>query len=534
MTKNFKKENSSCDDDEVLEIQFIFNENENIKIPVEILIRSSKYFENLMTLGFLETFTHVLKPKMFRYFDILLLQEYLLYATIPTSIKDLFQLHFVCDYFNFNLSYINPILEGYKVFSSCDIASIVTKPIILQTFHLKNQLFRFVDFYVLKAILRIMSSVLPSSLIEILKFDGLNCHETTVVNFVLKACDYYPAYSQLFFETIRFPFLSNHMLGFLFSHHFCPLSSKVEINKAFNFDFDRNSLKLRRGTVFSSSKILQPIYIARLIMLIPRIIDWECIFCLENPKNSKNSRDFHESADDCGTSLLLMETIEGYIFGAFCNESWQSTNEFTEVIDPSCFLFSLRNFLGDYTCCFFPKHKKSPCIRHQVSLPPCFGNNMGLSDLFFEWDFVHGYSNLGNVFIPGEIVLKQLYADIHNKLVSKKIQNLPLSFNEDNWTYSDIFITSNAENKFQIKRLEIWLRRSNLRNKRANICTGCLGPIFENTSLVEECSDIPSNLTVISSPLNNHNLNRIRTYNDADTSSINEPMIKEYTSDIEL
>eukprot|EP00792_Barthelona_sp_PAP020_P001102 TRINITY_DN1178_c0_g1_i1.p1 TRINITY_DN1178_c0_g1~~TRINITY_DN1178_c0_g1_i1.p1 ORF type:complete len:553 (-),score=104.81 TRINITY_DN1178_c0_g1_i1:76-1734(-) len=532
-------------ENDIFDWKFIFSQNEIVRIPVEILNKASTFFQQLSNNGFCESSTFTIRPSIFNYYDFNALKEYIMYITIPSTIQQLFRLHFLCIYYEFSPPYLSALLNSYKNFNSSKIASIlVNNPSIFKLIPFKNQLLTLVDYSILKSIFRIIrniGNVHPSFLQEIFEFDGINCHETTVFMFVLEAVKAYPSYCNKFFSSIRLPFLSNVTLHALMNHPQCPNSLVEPIRKAIIRKFDDNvdCLRPRAGTVFAGSNILNSKHIPTMIDLVPGIIDWECTFSLEadHSKPNKTPIDFHRCIDDCGPSLLLMETDEGYIFGAFCVESWQSPENFTEIADPHCFLFSLRNFLGDYSCVFFQKSLSSTCLRHQKYLPPTYGNNMGCSDLFFQENLTSGYCYLGNSFAPSFGVIQQLYQDVNQKIMM--LDKSDSFFKKKTLSLSNIFVSSDKDNTFKIKKLEMWLQRSHIQQKRKAYATDSfsLAPMVDNTSLVEDFSDVPTfnqshNFT------QNHNptpgcVSRIRTFNDVDTASLNEPLIKDYYSDLE-
>ncbi len=75
----------------------------------------------------------------------------------------------------------------------------------------------------------------------------------------------------------------------------------------------------------------------------PSLLSFQLVFTTE--KDGWELSSFHEKCDNQGSTLLIIETIEGYVFGAYTTIPFTSpeTAEYSTDITASSFLYSLKN-----------------------------------------------------------------------------------------------------------------------------------------------------------------------------------------------
>jgi len=182
--------------------------------------------------------------------------------------------------------------------------------------------------------------------------------------------------------------------------------NKLQSDKPFLIDFSFSQLKLvpedigeldfcELGT--SDCKILSSHEICHLIRLCdfgkPKI--WRLLYRASD--DGFESKKFHEKCDNIGSTLVIVKTTNGNVFGGFTTQAW-SSNCTEWKRDDNAFLFSLKNLENRPEKLFIRAEKSLHAIYNSPDLGPSFGGGCDIKIMSCSNTNMSSYSSLGSTY----------------------------------------------------------------------------------------------------------------------------------------
>jgi hypothetical protein len=144
--------------------------------------------------------------------------------------------------------------------------------------------------------------------------------------------------------------------------------------------------KLEKIKLYSDTKILTPKYQEQLNKLFGSDHQqWQLIY--RASRDGFTAKLFHQFCDGCSPTMSVVQSKNGYIFGAYTTVAWTSSNE--DKADASAFLFTLTNPHGIKPT-KYPVSDRSIrfAVSHRPTNGPTFGStNNGGSDIYLQNPF---------------------------------------------------------------------------------------------------------------------------------------------------
>jgi hypothetical protein len=171
---------------------------------------------------------------------------------------------------------------------------------------------------------------------------------------------------------------------------------KKRIEKLEFVPFTQKHLDILRGMFKGSTTVSQDLITNDVLLVLPRIKSGALLYRVSRDTSSPNM--FHKLCDSKGPTLMIIRTIEGYVFGGFNPFSWISEYMYNET--ENAFIFSLTD--GKYRkplkCPVYKTMKKFAIKQNENDFSPGFGETDN-ADLFVAFkNLKNSYSRLDNVF----------------------------------------------------------------------------------------------------------------------------------------
>lgn len=181
----------------------------------------------------------------------------------------------------------------------------------------------------------------------------------------------------------------------LFSFDPC---AKIKKNlEKFEFiPFSQSHLDILKALFKNSTTVSSDLITSDILLVLPRIKSGCLLYRVS--KDISSPSNFHKFCDNKGPSLIIIKTIDGYVFGGFNPISWISEYMYNET--ENAFLFSLSD--GKYRkplrCPVYKTMKKFAIKQNENDFSPGFGETDN-ADLFIAFkNLKNSYSRLDNVY----------------------------------------------------------------------------------------------------------------------------------------
>ncbi len=181
----------------------------------------------------------------------------------------------------------------------------------------------------------------------------------------------------------------------LFSFDPCP-QIKKRIEKFDFIPYSQHHLDTLKTLFHNSTTVSSELITNDILLVLPRIKSGCLLYRVS--KDVSSPQNFHKFCDNKGPTLLIIKTIDGYVFGGYNPISWISEYMYNETENAFLFSFTDGKYRKPLKCPIYKTMKRYAIKQNEYDYSPGFGETDN-ADLFIAFkNLKNSYSRLDNVY----------------------------------------------------------------------------------------------------------------------------------------